>query len=257
MFWDINSTIEQLTKSKGILDRTIKSCFPGNQICQRGQGQRGAAMVKVDRVLIVATSRERLGDTAIKTGVWSAASHRPCRSDPRIVRPAALCNPDPIDSAACGTGQRNWRRRIMCLKTTATWWTLRLSRGAQSPWTLSPYVGSTAGTALSVSSERMVRCCLKCAHILLLRLCGQVTPAKSDCVLHWGAADAIAMLQNTESIALIDPESYDAIFFAGVESLWPAPSLSNLLSSGTYMYFRAAKDWCLWKALSPHVVIRL
>ena len=30
------------------------------------------AMVKVDKVLIVATSREVLGDTAIKTGVWCA-----------------------------------------------------------------------------------------------------------------------------------------------------------------------------------------
>jgi hypothetical protein len=31
-----------------------------------------AAMVKVDRILIVATSRELLGDTAIKTGAWCA-----------------------------------------------------------------------------------------------------------------------------------------------------------------------------------------
>ena len=30
------------------------------------------AMVKVDKVLIVATSREVLGDTSIKTGVWCA-----------------------------------------------------------------------------------------------------------------------------------------------------------------------------------------
>ena len=30
------------------------------------------AMVKVDKVLIVATSREVLGDTDIKTGVWCA-----------------------------------------------------------------------------------------------------------------------------------------------------------------------------------------
>ncbi len=31
-----------------------------------------AVMVKVDRILIVATSRELLGDTAIKTGAWCA-----------------------------------------------------------------------------------------------------------------------------------------------------------------------------------------
>ena len=37
----------------------------------------------------------------------------------------------------------------------------------------------------------------------------------------WRAADAHARLQHTQSIALIDPEGYDAIFFAGLPAVAP------------------------------------
>ena len=72
------------------------------------------------------------------------------------------------------------------------------------------------------------------------------------------AADAIAMLQNSESIALIDPESYDAIFFAGEEYLWPAPSSFDLQSSSMHMSFCAAKIGATMEGAQPscrhHVV---
>lgn len=213
-------------------------------------------MVKVDRVLIVATSRERLGDTAIKTGVWCAASHRPCRSDPRIAQPAALCNSGPRDSAACGTGQRNWRRRIMYSKTTATWWTLRLSRGAQSPWTLSPYVGSTAGTALSVSSERMVRCWQEFAHNLLLSTYGQVTPAESafcpGAQLMRMRCCRIRSLSLSSTLRAMTPSSSQV---RNPSSQHPRhPTYKPVACTCLFVLLRLVR---LWKALSPHVVIML
>lgn len=52
------------------------------------------------------------------------------------------------------------------------------------------------------------------------------------------AADAHARLQSTQSIALIDPEGYDAIFFAGLLLPRPARTIDHAPSL-------QQQAWCL------------
>ncbi|KAK9841802.1 hypothetical protein WJX81_004046 [Elliptochloris bilobata] len=106
-------------------------------------------MVRVDRILIVATSRELLGDTAVKTGVWAeelAAPYYVFKSHGYMVDIASI-------------------------------------RGGKVP--IDPE--SLQGQA------------------------GRSTAVRR----FYEDAHAHAQLHNTQSIALIDPESYDAVFFAG------------------------------------------
>ena len=73
-------------------------------------------MVKVDKVLIVATSREVLGDTAIKTGVWCAVLQ--ARACMRCRLPWSPLHIPSLTAFVSLAGPRSWQRRTTSSSST-------------------------------------------------------------------------------------------------------------------------------------------